>query len=612
VSQILPVVVVGDVDHGKSTMLGRLLYDTGQLADGKAEAVIAAATRRGMPVEWSFVLDALQVERDQAITLDATRIRFQAGARTIEWIDAPGHPEFLGRLITAAAAADAALILVDVTLGVGAHTRHQVAALALLGITQVIVAINKLDLATDGEAAFRAVAQALSDVLAGHGVTATAILPTIARSGQMLATRGADLAWYRGPTLVDALAQLVPAPGSAGLALRLPIQDVYHFDHRRILAGQVAAGQVAVGDRLLFSPGTATARVASIEAWPDGTAPDRAQAGAAIGITLDSPVFVARGALASHDHSPPVVTTLFTTDLIWLGAEPLVAGRALKARIGWRDVDVVVQAVTRSRAPDQIARFEIGAARLRAREPVALDPASAIAATGRCVLTDQGRVVGGGIVSASGLDDQRRLYPVSEAELYAMTSAVTPAARAARNGHRGGVIWLTGLSGSGKSTLAMAAEAVLFARGFATTVLDGDAVRGGLNADLGFSPADRAENIRRMGEVAALMADAGLIVFVAAISPYLEDRARARHAAARSQFFEVYVATPLEACEARDPKGLYVRARSGVIPGFTGVSAPYEAPSQPDLTINTEDRSVEACCRELVECVVGWVQPSDA
>ena len=593
-------------------MLGRLLYDTGQLADGTAEAAIAASTRRGMAVEWSFVLDALQVERDQAITLDATRVRFQAGQRVIEWIDAPGHPEFLGRLITAAAGADAALLLVDVTRGVGEHTRQHVAALALLGIGQVIVAINKLDLAPDGEPAFRAVADSMAAVLADHRLHLHAIMPTIARSGQMLAVRGVDLGWYQGPTLVEALSELRPASSAVALPLRLLIQDVYHFDHRRILVGEVVAGTLAVGDRLLFSPGTATARVASIEAWPPAPAPNRVVAGAAIGITLDAPVFVARGAIAAHPDTPPVVATLVTLDLVWLDNQPLKAGRALTARIGWRDVDVVVQAVMARPGGEEIARFQFGRVRLRAREPVALDPVTTIARTGRCVLSDHGRVVGGGTLAGQDLNDQRARYPVSDAELYAMASAVTPADRVARNGHCGGIVWLTGLSGSGKSTLAMAAEAVLFARGFATTVLDGDAVRGGLNADLGFSPQDRAENIRRIGEVAALMADAGLIVFVAAISPYLEDRARARHAAARSRFFEVYVATPLAACEARDAKGLYARARSGALPAFTGVSAPYEAPSQPDLTINTEDRSVEACCRELVECVVGWFQPNSA
>ncbi|MDX2101949.1 MAG: adenylyl-sulfate kinase [Alphaproteobacteria bacterium] len=606
----IALVVVGHVDHGKSTILGRLLHDSGQLPTGTAEAIIAAAERRGMPVEWSFVLDALQVERDQAITLDTTLVSLTVAGRRLDLIDAPGHPEFLGRMVAGATRADAGVIVIDAQALNQAQLVTHARVFQLLGIQSVVVALNKLDMVAAPQQVVEALAGDIATTLAAVGLTLRALVPTIARTGAMLVDRGAGLDWYTGPTLLEALAALPAPPAPVDQPLRLAVQDVQHLDHRRIIVGRVLSGQVAVGDRLRFLPGSALTRVASVEGWPSPPS-GPVRAGAAIGITLDNPVFVTRGALACGEDRPAHLTSRVQAQVLWLDLDPLRSGARLTLASQWARVSALVEAVTAAggapeSAGDALGSGQFGRVTLHTRDPLALDAASDLPATGRVLLLREGRVVGVGAVLDEGLG-QHPVRPVVGTDLRTMTSSVTPHARAERNRHRGAVVWLTGLSGAGKSTLAMVVEQHLFQRGAQVAVLDGDAVRGGLNADLGFSPEDRTENIRRIGEVAALMADAGLIVLTALISPYREDRARARAAAARTGFYEVFVATPLAACEARDPKGLYAKARAGTLPAFTGISAPYEAPLQPDLVINTADASLDTCATRLLTAILGWV-----
>lgn len=592
------LVTVGHVDHGKSTLVGRLLYDTGSLADGKLEELKAVAERRGMPLEWSFVLDAFQAERDQAVTIDTTQIRFATARRDYAIIDAPGHAEFLKNMVSGAAEADAGILVVDAKEGMQEQTRRHGYLLHLLGVRQVAVVINKMDLVGYDSARFGEVAARTTDYLVGLGIRPTAILPVAARDGANIAEPAAAFDWFDGPTLLQALDGFDRVPPPEGRPLRLPIQDVYRFDDRRILVGRIESGRLAVGDRVLFSPSNKTGTVSRFEAWNEGREITEAEAGRSVGISLAEPLFVERGETLSHETQPPSLTNVFKASVFWLGRGPLTAGAALTLKIGTATYRVTVDEIQRvidtdtleHRSDTDIPRHGIGEIVLRSRALMAVDEGIGLPATGRFVLLDGADLVGGGLVSMEGYPDRRASKIQRPENLFSVDHAVSQERRWQRTGHSGGVIWLTGLSGAGKSTLAMALEALLFDRGYQTYVLDGDNVRFGLNANLGFSPEDRAENIRRVGEAAALFADSGTLCITAFISPYRSDRDRARAAVERlvpGGFHEVHVAADLAVCERRDPKGLYRRARLGEILDFTGIGAPYEAPTTPELSLDT-------------------------
>ncbi|TXH38332.1 MAG: adenylyl-sulfate kinase [Rhodospirillaceae bacterium] len=603
---LLRIVIVGHVDHGKSTMVGRLFHDTGSLPEGKLEAIQAMCERRGMPFEWAFLMDAFQSERDQGITIDTSQIWFKSAQRDYTIIDAPGHREFLKNMITGAANADAAVMLIDAGQGVQQQSRTHAYLLQLLGVRQIVVVVNKMDLAGFAADRFAEIETTYRQYLADIGLQAAHIIPVVARDGDNIVTPSERMTWYRGKTLVEALDGFVSVGDLTSLPLRLPIQDVYKFDDRRILAGRVLSGRLTVGDRLLFSPSNKTARVASIEAW-SAPAKTTAVAGESIGITLDEQLFIERGDLASHEDATPIETNVFQGRLFWLPNEPLQPGASYRLRLQTREVPVTVQEIKAlydveqltSAPSDIVPHHGIADVVLRSQAMLALDRLEENPKTGRFVLTDGVNLVAGGTISMDGYPNQRQLVTIRSSNLTEVEHTVTHANREQRNGHRGGVLWFTGLSGAGKSTIAMAVERELFRRGFQVYVLDGDNVRRGLNANLGFSPEDRAENIRRIGEVAALFADAGMVVITAFISPYRSDRQRARNAA-HGTFHEVYIKADLAACELRDPKGLYRRARQGEIGNFTGVSAPYELPEDPELVVDTQVQSVEACVQQVI------------
>jgi bifunctional enzyme CysN/CysC len=419
------------------------------------------------------------------------------------------------------------------------------------------------------------------------------------------------MAWYRGPTVVEALDAFQAARPDADLPLRLSLQDVYKFDDRRIFAGRVESGGFKLGDRLLFSPSNKTARVASIEQWHTPTPPTHAAAGQSVGFTLDEQIFVERGEVASHEADPPIETTVFKARLFWMAREPLVPGAELTLRINTREVKAAVQAIERvvdtetleETAGASVPRDGVADIVLRTRALVALDEYKTMKRTGRFVAVDAEGIVAGGLIRMDGYPDQRALVTPRATNLTRVEHRVGAGQRARRSGHRGGVLWLTGLSGAGKSTLAMEVEQRLFQMGYQVYVLDGDNVRRGLNANLGFTPEDRAENIRRVGELAALFADAGMIAIAAFISPYRADRERARAAARDTSFHEVYIKADLAVCEKRDPKGLYKKARKGEIAEFTGVSAPYEEPEKPELVVDTAKASIDRCAGQIVDYV---------
>ncbi|GEO40370.1 bifunctional enzyme CysN/CysC [Skermanella aerolata] len=607
------IVIVGHVDHGKSTLIGRLLNDTQSLPDGKVEAVREMSRRRGMPFEWSFVMDALQAERDQGITIDTTQIHFRTKQRPYVIIDAPGHTEFLKNMVTGASSADAALLVIDAGEGALEQSRRHAYLLHLLGVKQVAVIVNKMDMVEFSQDRFDDVSAEIRAYLNEIGVAPGVIVPISARHGDNVVTRSENLPWFKGPTLVEALDAFKPVASEDELPLRLPIQDVYKPDERRILAGRIETGRLRVGDTLHFSPINRTAKIVSIEAWNRETA-ITATAGQSIGITLDQRIFVERGHVASLVSQRPIESHRLTVRLFWLASNPLTAGKTYTLKLATAEHRVSVEKIIEvlniddltAGSADKVSRNEIADVVLHSRSLVAVDLAIDLPRTGRGVLLDGNDVVGGFVVTQADAVDARNLQRVEH--------AVTPTERSRANGHHGAVLWLTGLSGAGKSTIAMGLERTLFERGRQVYVLDGDGVRQGLNGDLGFSPEDRAENIRRVAETARLFAEAGMIVVTALISPTREDRARAREIGG-AFFREIHVAADLETCESRDPKGLYRRARVGEIPDFTGVSAPYEAPEAAELVIDTGALAIDEAVAELVafaEATTALKHPRDA
>jgi bifunctional enzyme CysN/CysC len=611
----LKIVIVGHVDHGKSTLVGRLIHETGSLPEGKLEAIRAMSERRGMPFEWAFLMDAIQAERDQGITIDTTQIWFKTKKRPYVIIDAPGHKEFLKNMVTGAASSEAALLLIDAHEGVQEQSRRHGYLLSLLGVKQVAVLVNKMDLVGYSADRFGQVAEDYRAYLGGLGVTPACIVPISAREGDNMVEHSVRMPWYQGPTVLQALDGFEYKELPTERPLRMPVQDVYKFDQRRIIAGRIESGTVRVGDEVVFSPSNKLARIKSIEAWHVPEVPEEASAGQSVGVTLTEQIFVERGEVMSHLEQAPIESNVFKARLFWLGRKPLLIGNGYTLKLGTLEAPVTVEAIDHvidtsdlsTRPADKVERNGAGEVVLRTKRMLTLDEHDQNPITGRFVLVEDYLPVGGGIISMEGYPDQRELITVRSTNITAVGHAVTREARSVRNGHKGAVLWFTGLSGAGKSTLALALERELFAKGYQVYVLDGDNIRSGLNANLGFSPDDRAENIRRVGEVASLFADAGFIVISSFISPYRSDRERAR-AAAKDAFHEIHVKASLEACETRDPKGLYRRARTGEIPEFTGISSPYEPPEEPDLVVPTDELAVDDCLALLLKYVEGRFQ----
>ncbi len=608
----LKIVIVGHVDHGKSTFVGRLFHDTGTLPEGKLEQLQTIAQRRGVPFEWANLMDALQSERDQNITLDTAQIWFQTQKRQYVIIDAPGHKEFLKNMITGAANAEAALLLIDAHEGVQENSRRHGYLLNLLGIRQIAVLVNKMDLENYSEARFRHVESEYRAWLKSIGVEVKTFIPISAYHGQNIATRSDKMPWYTGPTVVDTLDDFKVGEPPEGQPLRFPIQDVYRFDDRRILAGRIEAGSIKVGDKLLFAPSNKTSTVKTVERW-NAPQSDSAFAGESIGITLTEQIFVERGAVAALETAPPYELTKFKARVFWLGKQPFKKGKRYKLKLATQEaeceiekLDKVIDASTleaakRDTNEEYIGRHEVGELTIRTRRPVAFDAITEIVPTGRFVIVDGFDVSGGGIIVADNYPRRSSDSLHKSDNIFWSHGKVTAEQRALRNNHPGRIVWLTGLSGSGKSTIATELERELFNHGKHVYVLDGDNIRHGLNSDLGFSPDDRKENIRRIGEVAKLFADGGTVVITSFISPYRADRDLVRKIAEPGTFIEVFVNAPVEVCEQRDPKGLYAKARAGEIKEFTGISAPYEAPTKPELELHTDKLTVQEAVAQVVE-----------
>ena len=600
----LRVAITGHVDHGKSTLIGRLLYDTGSLADGKAEEIVASSKRRNLDaVEWSFAVDAAQEERDQAITIETTRVWLHHDQRRIVLIDTPGHREFIRNMMTGAADADAAILVVDAVEGIKDQTYRHAYLLQLLDVPEVIVVVNKIDVLDDARKRFASLSVDIRAVLERIGKPLRAIVPVSARDGDNVVKRSERTAWYDGPTVMEALASLHPVAPQTDHAMRFVVQDVFRFDEERIAVGRLLGGTIAAGDRVRLAPSGALTRVRGIKRWPDDPSP--ATAGDAIGLTFEDPVFVDRGDVISALGAAPVPTaTGFDGVFFWLSADGPVVGETLQFRTGTAEVGVTIASLDERIDLGMLDRDEHDDSPRHAAFALHLRTSRTVAAEsgGRCVLLRNGNVVAGG-----KLVHIEAVALRANADVYAERHLVRVDERTLRNGYRGCVVWFTGLPSSGKSTLAMAVERELFSRGYFAYVIDGDNVRLGLNADLGFTREARRENIRRVGEVAALFADAGAIAIVSTVSPHAEDRAAAR-TAAKGAFHEIYVQATVATCESRDRKGLYKRARAGAIADFTGVSAPYDVPDAPEVLVDTDRLSIDESLQHILQYLLPAVQ----
>src|SRR5581483_2224167 len=459
------IVIVGHVDHGKSTLVGRLLHETGSLPEGKLEMLKAVSARRGMPFEWSFLLDALQTERDQGITIDTTQIRFRTGSRDIVLIDAPGHAEFLRNMITGASQADGAVLIIDALEGVRDQTRRHGYLLHLLGIRQVAVVVNKMDRVDVSAARFKEISDEISAHLTGLGVTPSAIIPISARDGDGVAEHTHRIGWYGGPTVVEALDALEPARPLEALALRLPVQAIYKFDDRRIIAGRIESGHLATGDEIVIMPAGKIAKIKSVEGWPVTALQGKQGAGRSVGITLDRELFIERGDIIAHTGKSPRDTRRLRARIFWLHDKPLARGDQILVRLGTREARAHVVAIEKAIDPgalsnaenSAIARNHVGEIDISLAQPIAADAYADNPRTGRLVIEVNGRIAGGGLVLS--VDAGQRAVPV---DIVPVESALRPDERSARYRHNGAVIWLTGLPGAGKSTLAKALERKLF------------------------------------------------------------------------------------------------------------------------------------------------------
>lgn len=590
------VALVGHVDHGKSTLIGRLLSDTGQSLPERSDRVRNFCESTGRKFEYAFLLDALEEEQSQGITIDVTEVNWKYGGRSYTFVDTPGHREFLKKMVGGASNVDAAILILDAAEGVKESFQRQMMVLDLLGVRQRIVVINKMDLVNWREDTFIKRREEIFRAVGGDN-TLIKVIPVAAWHGVNLLKRGEEMTWYKGPSLADGMEQLNATQSASEGPLRFSVQDVYKSGEKRIYVGRVESGALSAGEELEFFPGNTRSRVVSIELFEENR--ERALAGDAIGITLEKPLFLDRGSLGFLPSRPINQAKEITADIFWLDKEPLRVGDRLKIKAGTQSAAAAVDRVLieidgetfhSKESAMSIALF--GRIRLKFSEPFAFDAFSDCEATGRFVALKDGKVLGGG------------RWLREEKLLFREESSVTKREREERFGHRGMVLWFTGLSGAGKSTIAKALERRLFDSGINAFILDGDNVRRGLSKDLDFSEEGRNENLRRVAEAAALMADAGLVVLTAFISPLATNRDAARQIIGHERFLEVFVDCPLGVCERRDVKGLYGKARRGELTEFTGISAPFEAPVSADAHLRTDILDLEAATQALAALVL--------
>ena len=552
-SRLLRLVIVGHVDHGKSTLVGRLLSDTGTLPEGRLEFIRDICKQQGKEFEFAFLLDALEEEQEQGITIDTSQIFFSTAQRKYVIIDAPGHKEFLKNMVTGAADAEAALLMIDANEGVQEQSRRHGYILKLLGLTQVAVVINKMDLVGYDENVYNKIRTEYTTFLNSLGVEAQEFIPVSAKLGVNIASLKDEMPWYKGPTVLNMVDQFEKKPPPDHLPFRFPVQDVYKFDERRIIAGRVESGKLKSGDRVIFSPSNKQAVVKSIEAWSVPEQPYVATSSESIGFTLDEQIFVERGDVCSLMDQLPIVSTTFDANVFWMGKRNLEKGRKFTLKLNTQEVECEVvdfkKAIDASTLEtltnqDYIAKNDVAELTLKTRTPVAFDLFGSIATTGRFVLVDEFDVCGGGIITTytPATKSDKLRDEVRTRDFNWIKSDITPDERAYRNGHRAALILVTGDPGSGKGPLARILEHSLFQNNFQSYLLDRRNVNLGVGADLDDPKnSGESESARRLGEVAKLFLDAGHVVISTSNAFHQEDQADLRLLANPYQVVEIQV-----------------------------------------------------------------------
>jgi bifunctional enzyme CysN/CysC len=604
---LLRFITCGSVDDGKSTLIGRLLYDSKMVFEDQLAALEADSKKvgtQGQALDFALLVDGLSAEREQGITIDVAYRFFSTQKRKFIVADTPGHEQYTRNMITGASTADLAILLVDARRGVLTQTRRHSYLASLIGIRTVVLAINKMDLVNYSREVYDRILGDYLSFARGLDLPHIEPIPMSALAGDNVAGKSGNMPWYSGPDLMSYLETVETATRPTEAPFRLPVQWVNRPNQDfRGFAGFIASGTVQPGDKVRIMPSGRQSRVARV--LLDGDLP-YATAGQSVTVTLTDEVDCSRGDVISSVETPAEVSDQFETTIVWMNDTPMLPGRSYLLKLGTKTVTASITALKHKvnvntleqAAARQLGLNEIGLCNLSLSEPIAFDSYATSRDLGGFILIDRfsNETVAAGMIH----------FALRRAQnIHWQAVDINRAARAGQKAQKACLLWFTGLSGSGKSTIANLVEKRLFAQGKHSYLLDGDNVRHGLNRDLGFTDTDRVENIRRVGEVARLMADAGLIVLVSFISPFRSERQMARDLMPAGEFLEVFVDTPLEVAEARDPKGLYKKARRGEIQHFTGISSPYEAPENPEIHIRTthmaQDEAADFIVKTLEE-----------
>ena len=587
--ETLNIVVVGHVDHGKSTLIGRLLYDTQSLPEGAIERVKAISKEKGKSFEYAYLLDAFEEEQKQGITIDTTQLRFSTAKRNYVIIDAPGHVEFLKNMISGAANAEAALLLVDANEGIQEQSRRHGYILSLLGISKVYVVVNKMDLIDYSEEKFNKIQDDFNEFLSNLNIYPIKYIPMSAYHGENVVTKSKEMAWYKGEPVVKEIDLIPKDKNMEEKPLRFPIQDVYKFDNRRIIAGKIESGSLNVGDEILILPTGKITRVKTIECWQEHDRKTSVSAGMSVGITVEDEFFNKRGEFISHKADKPLTGNFLNANLFWMGKKDLVKNKKYKIKLATQELECeifsinkVIDASTLKTLENSniVKKNDVAEVTIKTKQNICFDEFKNIQNTGRFVIVDDLNVSGGGIIS--GIDDslKNRELNLKSTNISPRKKLVTKKDREKSYGQKAKVIWLTGLPGCGKNEIAIKLEKKLFDLGKKVYYLDSANIRFGLSSDLAFTEADAHEQTRRIAEVANLFADGGIMIIVTSVSRFKEDRKYAEQITGKDNYIEIFVEASQEVCKKRNPGGIYEDSDAGL---------KYERSDDPVITLHIDD-----------------------
>lgn len=605
------IVIVGHVDHGKSTLIGRLLADTNSIPKGKLEHIKEQCIKNGKPFEYAFLLDALKEEQAQGITIDMARCFFNTKKRNYTILDAPGHIEFLKNMITGADKAETAILVVDASEGIRENSKRHAYMLSMLGIKQVVVVINKMDLVNYDKNVYDNLVYKVDDYLKKLNIKPIKYIPISARCGDNIACNSKKMTWYQGNVL-ETLDKLICQEDDSKQSFRMPVQDVYKFtendDTRRIIVGTIEGGKIRLGDKVVFYPSKKEGTINTIEKFPNDVEIKEISCGYATGFTLKEQIYIKRGELMTlKEEESPIVSNRIKARVFWLGKNRLVKGKEYYIKIGTQKVKGYIEEIKEvldtstliKKNGEFVETNEVAQCIIKFNENIAFDISKKVEfntlKTNRFVIVENYEICGGGVIDEN-YDKIITNAKIKSTNIVWQNTKVCYNERCNLLNQRGVIVWLFGLSGSGKSTIAIETEKRLYQNGYLTYILDGDNIRHGLNKDLGFDKESREENIRRVVEVAKLFKDAGLITFVCCITPYEIMREYIRNEISENNLIEVFIQADINTCYKRDPKRLYEKQ----IPNFTGITAPFEYPKTTDIVINTESQNIDECVKILI------------